>query len=511
MTDAACAFLAGFEEAMEADVAEPEPSVKPWAPHPGPQTDAYNCEADELFYGGAAGGGKTGLGVGLAITAHRRSILFRKTFGELDEIIEQLKEHAPAGKLNSNAGRMTLGGGRRVDLGYMLHEKDKEKYQGRPRDLIVIDEAPQFSSTQVEFVSTWLRSGTPGQRCRLVLTGNPPTTPEGQWIVKAFAPWLDEDHPLYPTPPGKLLWYTYVEVDGEQVLKWFPTGDPIPDPRTGRPVAPRSRTFIPARLDDNPVLRDTGYYSRLMALHEPLRSQMLYGDFKIGTKDDAWQVIPSAWLRAAQARWTPDVWPKLAAGEIGPEPPPVPPVDQLGVDVAYGGADATVVIARRTWWFGKPGRWQGEVTDSGAKAAALVVPFHAPGAKILVDAIGYGAACYERLRDKYSDLVTAFVSSEAAENEQDRSGSMGFANLRACAYWKLREALDPDHGAMLAIPPDAELFAELIAHRYEVRGGRIYLSPKEDIKERIGRSPDKSDALVMAHYKPRRYVLNVFA
>lgn len=104
MTDAACAFLAGFEEAMEADVAEPEPSVKPWAPHPGPQTDAYNCEADELFYGGAAGGGKTGLGVGLAITAHRRSILFRKTFGELDEIIEQLKEHAPAGKLNSNAG-----------------------------------------------------------------------------------------------------------------------------------------------------------------------------------------------------------------------------------------------------------------------------------------------------------------------------------------------------------------------------------------------------------------------
>ena len=33
-----------------------------WVPNPGPQTQAFLCEADELFYGGEAGGGKTDLG-----------------------------------------------------------------------------------------------------------------------------------------------------------------------------------------------------------------------------------------------------------------------------------------------------------------------------------------------------------------------------------------------------------------------------------------------------------------
>jgi hypothetical protein len=39
-------------------------------PNVGPQTEAYFCEADELFYGGQAGGGKTDLLIGLALTAH---------------------------------------------------------------------------------------------------------------------------------------------------------------------------------------------------------------------------------------------------------------------------------------------------------------------------------------------------------------------------------------------------------------------------------------------------------
>jgi hypothetical protein len=39
-----------------------------WSPNPGPQAQAFACEADELFYGGQAGGGKTDLGLGLALT-----------------------------------------------------------------------------------------------------------------------------------------------------------------------------------------------------------------------------------------------------------------------------------------------------------------------------------------------------------------------------------------------------------------------------------------------------------
>ena len=40
-----------------------------WTPTAGPQFQACFCEADELFYGGQAGGGKTNLGIGLAPTS----------------------------------------------------------------------------------------------------------------------------------------------------------------------------------------------------------------------------------------------------------------------------------------------------------------------------------------------------------------------------------------------------------------------------------------------------------
>ena len=46
-----------------------------WVPNPDPQTQAFLCEADELFYGGEAGGKKTDLGIGLALTEHKRSFL----------------------------------------------------------------------------------------------------------------------------------------------------------------------------------------------------------------------------------------------------------------------------------------------------------------------------------------------------------------------------------------------------------------------------------------------------
>jgi hypothetical protein len=44
-----------------------------WIPNPGPQTTAYECDADQMLYGGEAGGGKSDLLIGAAIQDHRRS------------------------------------------------------------------------------------------------------------------------------------------------------------------------------------------------------------------------------------------------------------------------------------------------------------------------------------------------------------------------------------------------------------------------------------------------------
>jgi hypothetical protein len=60
------------------DLAVKSTATMAWVPNPGPQAQAFLCEADELFYGGEAGGGKTGLGIGLALTGHKRSLFGRQ-------------------------------------------------------------------------------------------------------------------------------------------------------------------------------------------------------------------------------------------------------------------------------------------------------------------------------------------------------------------------------------------------------------------------------------------------
>ena len=63
-----------------------------WIPNPGPQTEALFCQADELFFGGQAGGGKTDLEIGLALTAHRRSLILRRTNKEALGVVERMAD-----------------------------------------------------------------------------------------------------------------------------------------------------------------------------------------------------------------------------------------------------------------------------------------------------------------------------------------------------------------------------------------------------------------------------------
>ena len=83
---------------------------------------------------------------------------------------------------------------------------------------------------------------------------------------------------------------------------------------------------------------------------------------------------------------------------------------------------------------------------------------------------------------------------------RDRSGKYRLVNVRAASYWKLRECLDPVHGEELALPPDAELLADLGAPRYKLTASGIQLEAKEDIVQRLGRSPDAGDAVVLCNW-----------
>ncbi len=63
-----------------------------WIPNPGPQTDAFFCQADVLLYGGHAAGGKTDLLGGLALMKHKRSLIMRRQYTDLGALIERFRE-----------------------------------------------------------------------------------------------------------------------------------------------------------------------------------------------------------------------------------------------------------------------------------------------------------------------------------------------------------------------------------------------------------------------------------
>ncbi len=453
-----------------------------WQPLPGPQSIAYDCKADIVLYGGAAGGGKTDLALGKALTKHQRALILRREFPQLESMIERSKEiFDPYGTFNEGKAfwRCEFGGKRQViRFGSVQYEKDLKKYQGRPHDLLVFDEAANFPAAFVMFLSAWVRSEDPKQKCQLLLCSNPPTDPEGDWLLEWFAPWLDPHHPR-PAAPGELRWYIvvgddHIEVDG-----------PAPVQRGEETYTPQSRTFIPARVTDNPYYAGTSYVARLQALPEPLRSKMLKGDFAAGREDSAFQVIPSAWVKLAQERWKQREKPKT-------------PMTAIGVDVARGGSDKTVATPRFDNYFDTPVCEPGQATPNGQAVATLVVNLRRDDATVNIDIGGVGTSPYDVLAEKIGMKAVAMNGAEGSD-ARDRSGQLAFVNARAEWYWKLREALDPDQGDDLAIYPDPEVLSDLTAPKWKLTARGIQIEEKKEIIKRIKRSPDKGDSLVYAH------------
>lgn len=449
-----------------------------WEPLPGPQTLAYESEADILLYGGAAGGGKTDLLLGLAKTRHWKAVIFRRIFPSLTGIIERSRAIYAGGDFVEGKYRWRFNDGRSVRFGHLQHEDNKQDWQGQDHDYYGFDEITEFTETQFRFVTGWNRSTKPGQRCRVVCTGNPPHSADGEWVIEFWGPWLKADHPR-PAKPGELRWYTTVK--GKDVEQ--PNGDPVLI--EGEWVKPLSRTFIPAKVQDNPFLIESGYVSRLQAMPEPLRSKMLYGDFTAGREDDAYQVIPSAWVRAAQKRWR-------------ERARPTTPMSALGCDPSRGGEDETVISRRHDNWFDELLCYPGESVPNGPAVATLILQARKDRCKVQVDVIGVGCSVYDQLEPILKRGVVGLNGAEGSD-QRDASGQLGFINLRAEMYWKMREALDPSSGQDLALPPDPQLLADLCAPRWKLTARGIQVESKEDLAKRLGRSPDRGDAVIYAH------------
>lgn len=208
---------------------------------------------------------------------------------------------------------------------------------------------------------------------------------------------------------------------------------------------------------------------------------------------DDFAVIPLAWVRMANQRW-------LDYHELTLEEQQLQgPTGRMvwGVDVGHMGEDKTVIIGRQGHVVNRPEVWSKQ--DTVAVASLVKSRLSGPQSVAVVDSIGVGAGVVDQLRNA-GQRVVPFISS-GATRKTDSTGTNRFSNVRAAAWWNLRELLDPAMDAKLCLPPDDDLTADLSTPRYELmHGSRLKIESKDEIRKRLGRSTDLGDALAMSFW-----------
>lgn len=270
---------------------QPVVSGTAWSPQPGPQTEAIMADwCQELFYGGAAGGGKSDFLLGDFLqdtTTYGRNwqgILFRRTYNELEELIRRSREIYPGSGAvwHEQPKTWTWPNGATLRMRYIERDNDATRYQGHQYTWIGWDELTQWPTDYgYRYLRARLRSAQDVPTKRIRAAANPGGVGH-HWVKRYF---------VEPAPGGFM---------------------PLVDP-----VTQAQRMFIPARLRDNRILvqSDPTYADRLRGLSSnAMVRAWLEGDWTVieGAYFDCWRydkhvvepfAVPQDWVRFRAADW----------------------------------------------------------------------------------------------------------------------------------------------------------------------------------------------------------------
>lgn len=267
---------------MVAVLEKPQAEQVAIRPQKGAQEAFLSSSADIVIYGGSAGGGKS---FGLLMEPLRHidnprfgAVIFRRTYPQImlegglwDESAEiyGLVNGVP----NQSSMSWRFPSGAKVSFAHMQHPTDVENWKGAQISLIMFDQLEEHPERVFFYMFSRNRS-TCGVKPYIRATVNP--DPES-WVARFIAWWIDQDtgYPIQERA-GVVRWFAR---DGDKWV-WGDSADEV-EAKTGAPA--KSVTFIPAKLEDNPILmqKDPGYRANLLALGYVDQQRLLGGNWKV--------------------------------------------------------------------------------------------------------------------------------------------------------------------------------------------------------------------------------------
>jgi len=223
------------------------------------QARFHACPADEVFYGGAAGGGKSYALLYDGLTFCLRypnidAVLFRRTFPQLEmyHINVSRREWSPKiGKYNASKYYWQFANGSRLLFRALKNAGDENEYQTAQFPWVGFDELTHFLEDQYTYLISRNRSADIDPSIpRQVKSASNPGNIGHAWVKRRF---------VTPSPPNTIFVRTTAE--GEKTL----------------------RCFIPAKIQDNMALmkKDPLYIGKLKSMRETEKQKLLHGNWDI--------------------------------------------------------------------------------------------------------------------------------------------------------------------------------------------------------------------------------------
>lgn len=258
------------------------------SPQPGAQEQFLACEADIAIFGGAAGGGKsymilldplrwTHLDEFHAVIFRRKSTEIRISGGLLSESSNLYPNHG--GKLNDQQLLWKFKKNVDIKLAGLPYESDVTDWHGGQLDFIGFDELTTFEESQFWYLSSRLRSTSGNIRPYLRATCNPAPN----WVLNLVDWWIGKDGFPIPARAGVVRWFIRIN----EQLVWFDERQSgvnyVLTHCDDKTITPKSFTFIPANVDDNPInlRKNPDYISTLHSLKGVERDRLLYGNWRV--------------------------------------------------------------------------------------------------------------------------------------------------------------------------------------------------------------------------------------